>query len=149
MQWRGDLSGNKWTNKEQGFDQTFVKMKEALRQTFLRGYPVRVAWYVYLFSLGMHMCMLETTIMFIKEKVYFTPPTMRGGLLQPPTMKSSILLPEFFKTSQITTSSGFGRWVATVTMVCCGNCGFVFFFLFYLFWFNLWKIIVNYKKIIK
>jgi tellurite resistance protein TehA-like permease len=45
-------------------------------------------------------------------------------------MKSSILLPEFFKTSQITTSSGFGRWVATVTMVCCGNCGFVFFFFF-------------------
>ncbi|KAL5657365.1 hypothetical protein ACJX0J_030528, partial [Zea mays] len=37
-----DLSGNKRTNKEQGFDQTFVKMNEALRQSCLRGYPVRV-----------------------------------------------------------------------------------------------------------
>ncbi|OQU88824.1 hypothetical protein SORBI_3002G101200 [Sorghum bicolor] len=37
-----DLSGNKRTNKEQGFDQTFRNMNEALRQSCLSGHPVRV-----------------------------------------------------------------------------------------------------------
>ncbi|XP_066393736.1 E3 ubiquitin-protein ligase ORTHRUS 2-like [Miscanthus floridulus] len=37
-----DLSGNKRTNKEQGFDQTFVNMNEALRKSCLKGYPIRV-----------------------------------------------------------------------------------------------------------
>ncbi|KAJ0105303.1 hypothetical protein Patl1_19707 [Pistacia atlantica] len=37
-----DLSGNKRTNKEQSFDQTFDKMNEALRVSCKKGYPVRV-----------------------------------------------------------------------------------------------------------
>ncbi|GLJ04851.1 hypothetical protein SUGI_0004740 [Cryptomeria japonica] len=37
-----DLSGNKRTNKEQSFDQTFDKYNEALRVSCKMGYPVRV-----------------------------------------------------------------------------------------------------------
>ncbi|WVZ62651.1 hypothetical protein U9M48_012371, partial [Paspalum notatum var. saurae] len=37
-----DLSGNKRTNKEQAFDQDFMKLNAALRLSCLRGYPVRV-----------------------------------------------------------------------------------------------------------
>ncbi|XP_059644684.1 E3 ubiquitin-protein ligase ORTHRUS 2-like [Cornus florida] len=37
-----DLSGNKRTNKEQSFDQTFDKSNEALRVSCRKGYPVRV-----------------------------------------------------------------------------------------------------------
>ncbi|KAA8542048.1 hypothetical protein F0562_023200 [Nyssa sinensis] len=37
-----DLSGNKRTNKEQSFDQTFEKSNEALRVSCTKGYPVRV-----------------------------------------------------------------------------------------------------------
>ncbi|KAF5741221.1 putative zinc finger protein [Tripterygium wilfordii] len=37
-----DLSGNKRTNKDQSFDQEFVKMNEALRVSCRNGYPVRV-----------------------------------------------------------------------------------------------------------
>ncbi|XP_050222323.1 E3 ubiquitin-protein ligase ORTHRUS 2-like [Mercurialis annua] len=37
-----DLSGNKRTNKEQSFDQTFEKMNEALRLSCRKGYPLRV-----------------------------------------------------------------------------------------------------------
>ncbi|KAJ1288806.1 hypothetical protein BS78_02G116300 [Paspalum vaginatum] len=39
-----DLSGNKRTNKEQAFDQDFMKLNAALRLSCLRGYPVRVVW---------------------------------------------------------------------------------------------------------
>ncbi|CAN8321824.1 unnamed protein product [Cochlearia groenlandica] len=37
-----DLSGNKRTNKDQSFDQTFKKQNEALRVSCKMGYPVRV-----------------------------------------------------------------------------------------------------------
>ncbi|XP_026451095.1 E3 ubiquitin-protein ligase ORTHRUS 2-like [Papaver somniferum] len=37
-----DLSGNKRTNKDQSFDQKFVKYNEALRVSCRKGYPVRV-----------------------------------------------------------------------------------------------------------
>ncbi|KAJ7962104.1 E3 ubiquitin-protein ligase ORTHRUS 2-like [Quillaja saponaria] len=37
-----DLSGNKRTNKEQSFDQTFEKSNKALKLSCLKGYPVRV-----------------------------------------------------------------------------------------------------------
>ncbi|ONI07807.1 hypothetical protein PRUPE_5G140900 [Prunus persica] len=37
-----DLSGNKRTNKEQSFDQTFDKYNKALQVSCLKGYPVRV-----------------------------------------------------------------------------------------------------------
>ncbi|ONK56054.1 uncharacterized protein A4U43_C10F3670 [Asparagus officinalis] len=37
-----DLSGNKRTNKDQSFDQKFVKLNEALRISCKNGYPVRV-----------------------------------------------------------------------------------------------------------
>eukprot|EP00878_Enallax_costatus_P002906 GHUV01003100.1.p1 GENE.GHUV01003100.1~~GHUV01003100.1.p1 ORF type:complete len:864 (+),score=393.39 GHUV01003100.1:552-3143(+) len=37
-----DLSGNKRTNKEQSFDQTFENMNKALKISCLRGLPVRV-----------------------------------------------------------------------------------------------------------
>lgn len=37
-----DLSGNKRTNKDQSFDQTFDKYNEALRVSCKMGYPVRV-----------------------------------------------------------------------------------------------------------
>lgn len=37
-----DLSGNKRTNKAQSFDQTFIKMNQALRVSCQKGYPVRV-----------------------------------------------------------------------------------------------------------
>ncbi|KAL8038082.1 hypothetical protein ABFX02_11G080600 [Erythranthe guttata] len=37
-----DLTGNKRTNKEQSFDQTFLKYNEALRISCRQGYPVRV-----------------------------------------------------------------------------------------------------------
>uniref|UniRef100_A0A5B7AQV8 RING-type E3 ubiquitin transferase n=1 Tax=Davidia involucrata TaxID=16924 RepID=A0A5B7AQV8_DAVIN len=37
-----DLSGNKRTNKEQSFDQTFDKSNEALRLSCKKGHPVRV-----------------------------------------------------------------------------------------------------------
>lgn len=40
-----DLSGNKRTNKEQSFDQTFDKYNEALRLSCKMGYPVRVVRY--------------------------------------------------------------------------------------------------------
>lgn len=37
-----DLSGNKRTNKEQSFDQTFEKYNQALRVSCKKGYPIRV-----------------------------------------------------------------------------------------------------------
>jgi E3 ubiquitin-protein ligase UHRF1 len=37
-----DLSGNKRTNKEQSFDQTFDKSNLALKVSCLQGLPVRV-----------------------------------------------------------------------------------------------------------
>lgn len=37
-----DLSGNKRTNKDQSFDQTFKEYNEALRFSCKKGYPVRV-----------------------------------------------------------------------------------------------------------
>lgn len=37
-----DLSGNKRTNKNQSFDQKFLKLNEALRVSCKKGYPVRV-----------------------------------------------------------------------------------------------------------
>lgn len=37
-----DLSGNKRTNKDQSFDQTFEKMNKSLQVSCLKGYPVRV-----------------------------------------------------------------------------------------------------------
>jgi SAD/SRA domain len=37
-----DLSGNKRTNKEQSFDQTFDKSNLALKVSCMRGLPVRV-----------------------------------------------------------------------------------------------------------
>ncbi|KAH9705677.1 E3 ubiquitin-protein ligase ORTHRUS 2 [Citrus sinensis] len=37
-----DLSGNKRTNKNQSFDQKFLKLNEALRVSCKQGYPVRV-----------------------------------------------------------------------------------------------------------
>ncbi|KAM5571505.1 E3 ubiquitin-protein ligase ORTHRUS 2-like [Rosa sericea] len=37
-----DLSGNKRTNKDQSFDQTFEKYNKALQVSCLKGYPVRV-----------------------------------------------------------------------------------------------------------
>lgn len=37
-----DLSGNKRTNKDQSFDQTFEKYNKALQVSCMKGYPVRV-----------------------------------------------------------------------------------------------------------
>ena len=37
-----DLSGNKRTNKEQGFDQDFTAFNKALQLSCTKGYPVRV-----------------------------------------------------------------------------------------------------------
>lgn len=43
-----DLSGNKRTNKEHAFDQTFEKYNQALRVSCRKGYPVRVVRYFFI-----------------------------------------------------------------------------------------------------
>jgi len=77
----------------------------------------------------------------ILEKVYLTPWTISGSLLHPPTLKPSTLPPKQSKTGQITSSGGFGR------RFCYSNT--ILSLSFFLFSLNLWKIIVNHRKIIK
>jgi hypothetical protein len=90
----------------------------------------------------------------VKEKVYFSSPNSH----QSPFFLSQLQnrtnhLPQLFKPCISPPSSGFEAGSATVnggmlqwTVVCCSTVVLSFFYLFRL---NLWKIIVNHRKIIK
>jgi hypothetical protein len=76
-----------------------------------------------------------------RKKVYITPTTIKGGLLHSQTIKLNFLPLELFKTGQITPK----RFWTVVLLQWQWFC----LFPFYLFPLNLWKIILNHRKIIK